>query len=169
MRVGRLVLPLTVGKSEVRDLGANVSSHTCKDTGLHSSKVKLGDKVLESKPCALKWERPGHVCQFPIVAVTNYRSLGGLKQHGLIILLFWSSAIWSGTQLGWNQGVGIAVFLSEGSGEKSVSLPFPALRDYPHRNPSFHLHKPLELCLCLTDFRSSDILLLLLLTFLFYF
>ena len=54
MRVGRLVLPLTMDKSEVRDLGANMPSYTCKDTGLHSSKVKFRKRVLESKPCTLK-------------------------------------------------------------------------------------------------------------------
>ena len=54
MRVGRLALPLTVDKSEVRDLGANISSHTCKNIGLPSSKLKLRDEVLESKPCTLK-------------------------------------------------------------------------------------------------------------------
>lgn len=52
--MGRLALPLTVDKSEVRDLGANISSHTCKNIGLPSSKLKLRDEVLESKPCTLK-------------------------------------------------------------------------------------------------------------------
>lgn len=129
MRVGRLVLSLTMDKSEVRDLGANMPSYTGKDTGLHSSKLKFRKRVLEWKPCT--WARViGSCC-----CCNTHHSLGGFRQHRLIILLLWSSAVWSGTQLGWNQGVGIAVFLSEGSGEKSVSLPFPALRGYPHSSP----------------------------------
>lgn len=48
------MLPLIVDENEVRNLGPNIPSYTCKNIGLHSSKLNLRKSVLESKPCALK-------------------------------------------------------------------------------------------------------------------
>lgn len=53
-----------------------------------------------------------------VVAVTNYQNILGLKQQKCITLQFWVSL---GSNQGW-QGY----IPSEGSREKSVSLPFPA-------------------------------------------
>jgi hypothetical protein len=35
----------------------------------------------------------GHVCEFPMVTVTNYYKLSALKQYKFMILRFWKSKV----------------------------------------------------------------------------
>lgn len=56
--------------------------------GCLASLLTPGCKVTEIQPLALKPRR----YQFPVAAVTNYRTLSGLKQHKCILLRFWKPA-----------------------------------------------------------------------------
>lgn len=72
------------------------------------------------------------LCSFSIADMTNYHKLSGSKQHKCVVLLHYTSeAQHEPTSLGQDQGVSRAAFLSGGSWERPMSLPFHTSRRYP--------------------------------------
>lgn len=71
-------------------------------------------------------------CSFSIADMTNCLKLSGSKQHKRVALLHYTSeARHEPTSLGQDQGVSRAAFLSRGSWERPMSLPFHTSRRYP--------------------------------------